>query len=156
MKLIIEKCFKNLLKIQHNHKNIFIKIIKIKSNTDVQGNNTIVNLLREKTKITYYEPTLTKLISYSVSRTEIPQFSISQWKMLCSNSLNPSKYYYKYNKSRFSNKISRLLSTSNFNKSQSGVMIRLISQHIELNKYLSHHNIEDPNTNKNVISPLCT
>ena len=61
-----------------------------------------------------------------------------------------------YNKGRFINKTNRILNTSNFNKSQAGMIVRLISQHIELNHYLATHSIKDPSTHNLVLSPKCT
>ena len=54
----------SLSKIQNNHKNIHVNLIKIKSHTDIQGNNKIDSLVRNKTKTTFYKSSLFKYISY--------------------------------------------------------------------------------------------
>ena len=136
-KLIIEQCFRHLNEIQNNHHKLHINLKKVQSHTNIRGNNAVDELVRDKTKIIHDKISMMKHISYSASLTEIHQFSMNQWKLQCTNNLNPIKLYYRCNKGRFTNKINKLLNEGNFNKDQTAMMMILISQHIELNQYLS-------------------
>ena len=150
----IEKCLLELINIQSNHSNIHINLRKVKSHSNIPGNDKVDKMVRNKTKTQYFNHLLYKNISYSVSLCEIHQFALQQWKIECSNSLNITKLYYKYNKGRFTKKIFTIFKNGDFNKSQTGVLTRLIKQHIELNFYLHTHNIKTQTPNF-VQSPEC-
>ena len=154
-RLLIQKCLESLKSIQTENRSIHINIKKVKSHTNIQGNNQIDKLVRDKTKTPYFNKLHLKNTSYSVSLTEIHQFALSQWKTQCENALNTTKLYYKYNRGRFTNNIHKILKYGNFNSSQTGIIIRLITQHIELNNYMAQHQMKDRNTNDPILSPLC-
>ena len=154
-KIQIEKCLQKLHIIQNEYKYIKIKLIKVKSHSNIQGNNIIDKLVRSETIEPHYQIKERKNIPYSVTLTEIHQHSINEFKYQVEKKLNPDRLYYQFNNGKFTNKIFNIMKNGNFNKDQVGIITRIISQHIELNQYLYNKNLKDPNTNEKILSPMC-
>ena len=77
------------------------------------------------------------------------------WKSKWKQKSNPNRRITKYHH-KFDSRINLLINKSNLNKHQCGIMIRLITEHIELNKYLYLHDIKCPKYNQIPLSPNCT
>ena len=92
--------------------------------------------------------------SYQVVLTEIHQKLTKQWRQQWTNTKNPNRLLSKYH-NRYTTKIHSLINVSKLNKSQCGMIIRLISEHIELNDYLFSKQIKDPEDQSIPQSPFC-
>ena len=155
IKILIEKCLQKMQIIQDEYNYMKIKLIKVKAHSDIQGNNIIDKLVRAKTIEPLFHIQERKNIPYSVTLTEIHQYSITEFKYQVEKNLNSDRLYYQFNNGKFTNNIFNIMKNGNFNKDQVGIIIRIISQHIELNKYLFNKNLKDPNTNEKILSPIC-
>ena len=59
----------------------------------------------------------------------------TQWRQQQKTKSNPNKWINKLHK-QFDTRIYRLINASKLNKHQCGVIVRLLTEHIELNQYL--------------------
>ena len=94
-------------------------------------------------------------ISYQVTLTEIHKALKNQWYNQWIKYRNPLRLLSMYH-NHFTTKIYSLINYSNFNNSQCGMIIRFLSEHIELNEYLYNKQIKCPIENKLIQSPICT
>ena len=153
-KQIIEKILKILIIIQHQHPNLMIQIIKVKSHTNIKGNIIIDNLVRNKTKFATLKQNHSYQTSYQVTLTQIYKLLINKWKSIWKQKANPNKHLTIYHK-KYSTKLNTLINKSNLNHHQCGIIMRLLSEHIELNEYLHQKKLNCPINNKVPPSPNC-
>lgn len=133
--------------IQISQPNTTLHFKKVTSHSNIMGNDRIDYLVNKRShSIKYHKQHLNK-ISYQVILTEIHRYTINKWKSQWIIKLNPMRNIAMYN-SRFSLKIHNILRKGKFNGSQCGMMLRLISEHIELNEYLYNKRIKCPSSNE--------
>ena len=126
----------------------------MKSHTNISGNNIIDIKVRKLTKQITYNKNHFIDIPCSVTLTQIHQFITKKWKSLWILKSNPNKWITKCH-SKFNRNIHILINKSKFNSHQCGVIIRMITEHIELNQYLYKLQLKCPVSNEIPSSPDC-
>ena len=140
--------------IQHYHPQIQIHIKKVKSHSNIAGNNVIDHLVRKKAQKTKYIQSHLYHTPYSVNLTQIHKFVSKSWKKSWENKSNPNRMITKSH-DRFNKRINFLINNAKLNRHQCGIIVRLITEHIELNKHLFKHQIKCPKTEQIPFSPNC-
>ena len=154
-KLEMENIFKTLLLIQSKLPMIHFNFYKVKSHTKVPGNDRIDEMVRKAAQSITFNTSKMNQTSYQVSLTQIHQECQKQWKSHWKINNNPNRLINKYHH-KFTKKIHNLVSMANLNNHQCGIIIRLITEHIELNQYLHSKQIKCPTNDKIPPSPNCT
>ena len=116
--MLIQSLFKLLLIIQHHHPQITINFHKVKSHSDIQGSNFNDKLVRDSEF---------NFIPHSITLTQIHKFLTKLWKRSWKIKSNPIRWITKFH-NEFSKIIHILIN-------QTGIIMRLITEHIELNQY---------------------
>ena len=104
VKLLTEGVLKLLLLIHHKYPNLIIYLNKVKSHTNIDGNNIIDSLVRNATKQITYDKSQFNQIPYSVTLTQIHQSLTKSWKNSWKKKSNPNKWISKCH-SKFNNNI---------------------------------------------------
>ena len=154
VKIIIEAILKTLTLMQYKSPALKIYLKKVKSHTDISGNNTIDALVKEATDNMVYDKHQYKYIPYTVTLTQIHKFVTKKWKNNWRKESNKNKLITKCH-NKFNLNIHHLINYSKLNKHQCGIIIRLLSEHIELNKYLFKLQIKCPTKEEIPNSPEC-
>ena len=154
IKLIIQTILKLLSIIQKQNPALHIHLKKVKSHTNIPGNIKVDKLVRNAAKNAKYIPQDINRIPYSVTLTQIHKYTNRTWKSKWKQKANPARLITKFHH-KFDTRINQLISKSKLNRHQCGIMMRLITEHIELNKYLFFHNIKCPQTDQIPPSPNC-
>ena len=154
IKLIMESIFKTLSIIQYKNPNLTIKFYKVKSHSNISGNNTIDKLVRHRTKYIKYNKTDLNCTPYSVTLTQVHKYVTKQWKSMWKIKSNPNKWITKLH-NKYNTRIHSLINISKLNTHQCGIMVRLLTEHIELNQYLFKLQLKCPITKQIPPSPNC-
>ena len=101
-----------------------------------------------------YSPNHLKYTPYPVILTQIHKYSNNSWKHQWKIKSNPNRYISKYHH-KFDIRINSLMNYAKLNTHQCGILTRLFTEHIELNKYFHQYQIKDPNTEQIPPSPNC-
>ena len=128
IRLIMQAIFKTLLLIQNLNTNLQIIFKKVKSHSNIIGNNIIDNLVRKTAKQISYNPCHFQHIPYSVTLTQIHKYSSKSWKTKWKLKSNPLKWITKSHHN-FNLKIHNLINKAKLNYHQCGIIIRLIAEH---------------------------
>ena len=155
IKLIVQSILKTLALIQFKNTDKTINFHKVKSHSNIPGNNKIDKMVRHHTKSIKYKEEQYKYIPYPVTLTQIHKFTTKIWKSNWRVQSNPNRWITKCH-SKLNNQIHLLINKANLNIHQCGIIIRLITEHIELNKYLFKLKIKCPKLDKIPDSPYCT
>ena len=94
------------------------------------------------------------LIPYSVTLTQIHKFINNKWKSSWKSKSNPIRWISKCH-NKFNKNLSNIINYGKFNHHQCGIIIRMVTEHIELNQYLFKYNIKNPVNKKVPASPDC-
>ena len=147
----LDEIFSKLNEINHKNPQCQITIGKCKAHSNDKYNNIVDKIAKNATKNVKY--TKIENISYQVTMTQNYQFYKSQWKKdwmnrISNNSLIQS---HKHQIHKHLNKLTFML-----NKDQMGIIIRLITGHIELNAYYFKYKMKiNKNDDKPIQSPNC-
>ena len=150
----MESLFKCLTLIQHVMPTIFIHVHKVRAHTNILGNNIIDQKVRNATNLVRYTPSSLNSISYPVILTQIQQHCMHKWKSSWKSKSNPKRII-SQSHSKFCKKIYHLITMGNFNIHQTGIMVRLITDHMELNEYLFNKQIKCPKSDTIPDTPKC-
>lgn len=153
-KILIESILKLLWIIQYKSPNLIINFIKVKSHSFIMGNERIDKLVRSRSQKIQYNECMYNYISYQVTLTEIHKITNNKWKSLWISKMNPNRNISKHN-TKFSLRIHHLIYYGKFNCDQVGILMRLLTDHIELNDYLSRKRIKCPSLDIIPDNPYC-
>ena len=151
---IIQAILRTLCLIQNKNPNLRISINKVKAHTNIDGNNIIDKMVRESARKISYKTNQLKHTSYQVTLAQIHKYTTKTWKAGWKTKSNPNRCITTCH-NKYNTKIHNLINTAKLNKHQCGVIIRIITEHIELNQYIFKYQMKCPNTNKIPESPYC-
>ena len=112
IRLIMQAILRTLILIQHKNPKTNIIINKVKSHSNISGNNIIDKAVRQKAYKTKYKRNQFQYISYSVTLTQIHKFITKKWKVQWKEKSNPIRTVSKFH-SKFDFRIHRLITTQN-------------------------------------------
>ena len=119
IRALVQAIFKTLTIIKYKHPKITISFIKVKSQTDIMGNNIIDKKCATTNKIKYNKHNF-KHVPYSVTLTQIYKFTTKSWKANWKVKSNPIRWLSIYH-NKFDNRIHNLINTAKLNKNQCGI-----------------------------------
>ncbi|MCP4988761.1 MAG: hypothetical protein GY928_22740, partial [Colwellia sp.] len=142
IKIMIQNIFIKLLQIQHTLPHCHIAFKKIKSHSDITINDAVDKIANDAANNTIIYDTFAKYIPYQTTITQIHKQCYKQWSNKWENRprSNTNRLMMAKNP-KLSKKIYKLIKYMNC--SQMGVIMRLMTGHIELNEYCFHIGIKD-------------
>ena len=112
---------------------------KVKSHANIRGNNVIDKLVRNAAHKITYKPNHFDKIPYPVILTQIHQFANNsgrkQWSTQKRTKSNPNKWINKLHH-KLDMRIHLLINVTKLNRHQCVIIIRPLTEHIELSLYL--------------------